>query len=147
VSGASGGVFKSTSVGSAAPVFASTTFPETEVLCLATSPSSPTTLLAGTNGQGAGLYASSDGAATWSPSGAGLGNAVVQAIAIDPTTGANVYAGTRAGVYVSMDGGSSWTLSGLAGASVVGLAIQNGSPGTLYAVTTLGLYVTTTGGR
>lgn len=80
-------------------------------------------MFAGTNGQGAGIYVSTDAGGSWSPAGSGLGNTVVHALAVDPTNPANVYAGTDNGVYVSKNGGSSWTLSGLSGSAVHALAI------------------------
>jgi hypothetical protein len=147
VNGTGGGVFKSTNIGAASYSFTSTSFPQTQVLCVATAATSLSTVFAGTNGQGAGIYISTDGGATWSASGTGLGNTVVKALAVDPTSAQNVYAGTASGIYVSKDGGATWTLSGLAGSSVTALAVLNGAPSTVYAVTSSGLYVTTTGGQ
>lgn len=147
VNGTGGGVFKSTSAGASSYSFTSTNFPQTQVLSVATAASALTTVFAGTNGQGAGIYVSSDGGATWTASGSGLGNTVVQAIAVDPTNPQNVYAGTASGIFVSKNGGAAWTMSGLSGTAVTSLAILNGAPGTVYAATASGLYVTTTGGQ
>jgi hypothetical protein len=147
VNGSGGGVFKSSNIGASAFSFATTGFPETQVLSVATAPSSLSTVFAGTNGQGAGIYVSTNGGTTWSPAGSGLGSLVVQAIAVDPTNAEAVYAGTAAGVYVSKNGGASWAASGLAGASVTSLAVLNGAPMTVYAATSEGLYVTKTGGE
>jgi hypothetical protein len=144
VSGSSGGVFVSNDGGA---TFASTSLPESDVLSVATAPSSPSTAVAGTNGLGAGVYLSANGAASWTPGGAGLGNTVVRALAIDPTNPQIVYAGTQSGVWRSSDGGATFSLSGLASIAISELAIQNGSPSTVYAATANGLFVTTTGGQ
>ena len=147
VNGTGGGVFKSTTAGAASYSFSSTNFPQTQVLSIASAATSPTTVFAGTSGQGAGIYVSTDGGATWNPSGTGLGNTVVKALAVDPSNAQNVYAGTAAGIYVSKNGGATWTLSGVPSSAVTALAILNGTPSTVYAATASGLYVTTTGGQ
>ncbi len=147
VNGTGGGVFKSVNVGASSYSFATTSFPQNEVLSVATAPTSLSTVFAGTNNQGAGIYVSTNGGSTWSASGTGLGNLVVQALTVDSTNANNVYAGTAAGIYVSKNGGSSWSASGLASSSVTSLAILNGTPTTVYAATSTGLYVTTTGGQ
>jgi hypothetical protein len=143
VSGAGGGVFRSTDGGTA---FAATTFPESDALAVATAQTSLSTVLAGTNGQGAGVYRSTDSGATWSAGGAGLASTTVHAIAIDPTHANLVYVGTEAGVYRSSDGGATFQHAGLTTRAVEALAIQNGAPSTIFAVTPQGLYVTTSGG-
>jgi hypothetical protein len=147
VSGSGGGVYKSTNVGSATMTFATTNFPQLHVLSVASAPSSLTTVFAGTSAEGAGIYVTTDGGTTWSPAGNGLGNTVVQTLAVDPTNANNVYAGTSSGVYVSKNGGGTWTFSGLGSSSVTSMAVLNGTPSTIYAVTSSGLYVTTTGGQ
>jgi hypothetical protein len=147
VSGTGGGVFKSSNVGTSPFSFVSTGFPQNQVLCVATAPSSLTTVYAGTAAQGSGVYVSGNAGGSWSPAGSGLGNTTVQALAVDPTSSSNVYAGTAAGVYVSNDGGTTWRLSGLQTSAVMSLAVLNGSPNIVFAATSNGLFFTTTSGN
>jgi hypothetical protein len=144
VNGSAGGVFKSVNVGTTPFTFASTGFPQTDVLSVATAPSSLATVYAGTNGEG--VYLSPNSGGTWSAASSGLTNQIVQALAVDPTNASNVYAGTMAGVYVSKDGATTWKLSGIATGSVTSLAVLNGSPNIVFAATSTGLYFTITGG-
>jgi hypothetical protein len=146
VNGAGGGVFKSTDLGAATYTFTTTNFPETAVLSVATVGSAYTTVFAGTTG-GSGLYVSTNSGSSWAVSASGLDNTTVNAIAVDPTNAMNMYVGTGSGVYKSTDGGSAWTLSGLATDSVTQLAILNGTPSTIYAVTSSSLYVNTDSGN
>jgi hypothetical protein len=141
VNGSGGGVFACTDLGSATFTFATTSFPETEVLSVATAVTSRSTVFAGTNGQGVGVYVSTNAGSSWTASGSGLGNTTVNAIAIDQTNAMNVYVATAAGVYKSTDGGTMWTLSGLASDNVIDVAVLNGTPSTIYAITASGLYV------
>jgi hypothetical protein len=147
VSGSGGGVFKSTNIGNATFTFALTTFPQTDVLAVATAPSAPTTVYAGTNGQGAGVYASVDGGDTWSPAGTGLGSTTVKALAVDPSDPQRVYAAAGDSVYITTDAGGSWTKSTMSPSAVTSLAVLNGTPTTIFATAPSGLYVTKTAGE
>jgi hypothetical protein len=140
VNGSAGGVFRSSDSGA---TFFPTTFPQSDALSVAAAPSSPSTVFAGSNGKG--LYRSLDGGTTWTAA-SGLDDARVNAIVVDPLDASVVYAGTASGVHRSSDGGATFRLSGLARTSISTLTIQNGSPSTIYAVTSLGLFVTKTGG-
>ena len=73
-----------------------------------------TTVLAATDG---GVFKSTDGGSSWHAINAGLPNARVSALAIDPVAPATFYAGTSSGVFKSTDGGGVWTgaNSGLVG--------------------------------
>lgn len=86
---------------------------------------------------GYGVFKSIDGGANWLPASNGLANLLVRTLAVDPTDGVTVYAGTHgAGVFKSTDGGASWVASGTgAGSYVASLAIEPHVPGTLYAAT------------
>jgi uncharacterized protein (TIGR03437 family) len=68
------------------------------VLDLAIDPANPATLYAGT--QTAGLFKSTDGAATWAAANTGVANTIINTVAIDPTNSANVYAGANIGFEV-----------------------------------------------
>src|SRR5262249_5406968 len=65
VNGSGGGVFRSSNLGTATFTFATTNFPQTQVLSVQTALSTigtaaTTRVYAGTNGQGAGVYRSND---------------------------------------------------------------------------------------
>lgn len=75
---------------------------------------------------------------------------VVTALAAAPAQPATVYAGLRGGgMFRSLDGGGSWAYAG-AGLGrtpdALGLAVDAGRPGTVYAITNFGLARTTNGG-
>ena len=56
----------------------------------------------------AGVYKSTDGAATWKPASDGLPDGGVSDLAIDPLSPNILYAATREGVYMSSDGAMNW---------------------------------------
>ena len=56
----------------------------------------------------AGVYKSTDGAATWQPVSEGLPDGGVTDLAIDPASPNIVYAATRDGVYMTNDGAMNW---------------------------------------
>jgi len=65
-----------------------------------------TTLYTGTSG---GVFASPDGAGSWSAASIGLPPGTdVRGLAIDPMTPATLYAGTNGGVFKSTNGGANW---------------------------------------
>jgi len=105
---------------------------------LAINPTTPTTLYAGTNGNG--VFKSTDSGGTWSAANMGLTNLRVRALAIDPTTPATLYAGGGGGVFKSSDSGGTWAAAntGLTNLDVRALAINPTAPATLYAGTYLG---------
>jgi len=111
--------------------------PAGEIASLAADPQTPTNLYAAL---GEGIFKSSDGGATWAPSGGGSlpTNARVQTLLVNPRQPAIVYAGTDGGVFRSDDAGGHWTgvNAGLAPASdVVALAMSPAQPDVLYAAT------------
>ncbi len=71
----------------------------------------------------------------------------VRALAIDPQTPSNLYAGTDRGVFKSQDGGISWSPvnNGLTALTVYALALDPSAPGTLYAGTNAGVFRSTNG--
>src|SRR4029077_16210723 len=87
------------------------------VSVLAIDPQNTSTLYAATNSccpTVAGVLKSTDGGASWTPTGSGLpstpgGFFPVRSLAIDPQNSGTVYAGTALGIYKSSDGGGSWS--------------------------------------
>jgi len=118
----------------------------TGIFALAIDPSTPNTLYAGTR---AGVFKSTDAAATWMPTNNGLPDAdiTIAALAVDPSTPGTLYAG-GASVFKSTDAGNSWTAPSTASlAGVQGLAIDPKTPSTLYAGTQGGgVFKSTDGG-
>jgi len=122
------------------------------VQSIAIDPNTPTTMYAGTY---EGVFKTTNGGITWSPTGDALLD-LVQSLVIDPSNTATVYAGTRSGVvYKTVNGGATWFLanSGLKPVGTVtistggALLIDSSNPSTLYtALANGGIYKTTNGG-
>lgn len=119
--------------------------PDANVRELIADPTTPTTLYAMTIGFGAGLFKTTDGAATWSLVTNGIaipGNpslAQVVFLAIDPATPTTLYGGVPGfGVFKSTDGGANWSaaFSGLNNLQVSVLTVDRNS--VLYAATNIG---------
>lgn len=114
---------------------------------LAADPAKQSTLYAATS---AGLRKSTTAGASWTLADAGTNTATVDALAIDPTDSAVIYAATwDNGVYKSVNGGMSWRPAGtrtIGEPSVTSLAIDPKSPSNLYAGTKKGLRRSTDGG-
>src|SRR5712664_1614903 len=106
------------------------------VTALAIDPSNPAIIYAGAGG---GVFKSTNGGESWSPSLSPDYNHATYTLAIDPRTPTTLYAGGNFGVSKSADGGTSWYTinNGLANqygnAFVYSLAIDPGTPTTLYA--------------
>ncbi len=94
------------------------------------------------------VYRSLDAGATWGqPANAGLPGTGVDDLVMDPQTPDNLFASVlfgSLGVYRSSDGGQNWEQvnNGLTSILVTSLAIDPGSPSTLYAGTLNGLFRT-----
>src|SRR6266446_5773860 len=77
------------------------------VTALAIDPQTPTTVYAGT--YGGGVFKTTDGGTSWSPT--GLANVIVSAMAINPQSPTILYVATKSGgVLKSMDGGVNWNV-------------------------------------
>jgi len=113
------------------------------ITALAIDSLDPIALYAGT--YGGGVFKSTDGGASWSPT--SLTNVFVWSMAIapraspaDPTT---VYAVASGGVFKSTDGGASWSPTSLTNVNVLSIAIDPLTPTTLYAGAPGGVFKST----
>jgi len=87
---------------------------------------------------GVHVWRSTDGGATWAPSGGNLPDIPVHSLAVDPTRRERLYLGTDLGVFVSLDNGASWSVenTGFAAAVTETVVIAPGSRGpAVYAFT------------
>jgi hypothetical protein len=80
-----------------------------DVTSIVLDPFTPNTLYASTSDRG--VFRSTNGGATWSPT--GLTNTPVIALAIDPGAPSFLYAATPLGVLKSSDAGNTWAFTGL----------------------------------
>jgi photosystem II stability/assembly factor-like uncharacterized protein len=130
------------------------------VAYLAVDPSDSETIYVGTRSSDAsvqgGVFKSTNGGRSWSLDDDGLrgrGLAVwISAFAIDQSAPSVLYAGTWGyGIFRSADGGKTWGAanSGLTGSErgIAALALDSGSPTTLFAVTSGSILKSTTQGR
>ena len=123
------------------------------VRTLAVDPKTPTTLYAGTSGEG--VFKSTDSGSTWSLANTGLTNLFIYALAIDPSTPETLYAGTNHGeVFKSTDAGRTWAVgnNGLPSSDpvfpeILALIINPKTPSTLYAGTRYGVFRSTDAGE
>lgn len=99
------------------------------------------------------VFKSSDRAANWAAVSNTLNVTQVQAIAIDPTNSAVLYAGAQQGVYKSADGGQTWQQTGQSSpatrpSSVNAIAIDPSNPSRVYvAARSGGIFRSTDGGQ
>ncbi|HSB37285.1 MAG TPA: PKD domain-containing protein, partial [Thermoanaerobaculia bacterium] len=110
-------------------------------------PKSPATVFAATNG--AGIFKSTDGAASWASVG-GHPTTTFVSLAIDPVTPSTLYGGTGGGVLKSTNGGANFAgagnLSGSAEFLINAMAIDPVTPSTVYAGLPTGIFRSTNGG-
>ena len=117
------------------------------VIALAVDPSAPSTVYAGTAGDG--LFQSTDAGATWAPIDDGLRSAYVSALLLSSGSSPGVLAGTLgAGIYRSTDAGGTWAASksGLNQGLISSLVADSTTPDTLFAGTFEGVSVSSDGG-
>ncbi|HEX3529960.1 MAG TPA: hypothetical protein VH988_23100 [Thermoanaerobaculia bacterium] len=121
-----------------------------QVTALATDPIHPWVFYAGISRfGGSDVFKSADRGGHWRPVSMGLAQRGVLALAVDPATGATVYAGTQVdGVFRSLDASSSWRAAnhGLRAAAVLSVAVDPTRPRRLYAVTVNGIFRSGDGG-
>jgi hypothetical protein len=120
--GAAGGGLWTTTNGGTSWTTNTDNLPVTAMSGLAIDPTNPNNMYLATGGgndllsafpvNSDGLYKSTDGGATWLPSGltfpVSLGR-VIHRVVLDPTNPQIVFAGTNVGIYRSTNGGTSWT--------------------------------------
>ncbi len=92
---------------------------------------------------GAGVYCSSDHGGSWYPTNTGLGDAVVQALAV---AGNVLLAGTPEGIFISTDGGTAWSATH-ADPSSPNACILAVSGARIFAGTSAGILVSSDGGK
>lgn len=132
-----GGVFKSTDGGLSWSEM-NIGLSHKDVFSLAIDPVVTSNVYAGT-GRGGGVYRTVTGGAAWTNT--GLAGQVVKAVAIDPSNGLTIYAGSSGhGISKSTDGGLTWSATnlGLSNLDVNALSFDSGAPATLYAGTSGG---------
>jgi photosystem II stability/assembly factor-like uncharacterized protein len=140
-----GGLYKSSDGGASSY---SVGFSNSAVTALAIDPTSPSTLYASVEGDLQGLFKSTDGGASWLAINNGLNALVatgstITALALTPGNSNVLYAATAGlGIYQSIDGGAHWNPfnDGLTNLDVLALIVAPGSPGTLYAGTSVGIF-------
>ncbi len=95
-----------------------------------------------------GVFRSSDGGVSWTPSNGTSLLYYVQTLAIDPQTPATLYAGTIGGtVYKSTDSGGTWTAAVLPSYPTVNtIVVDPTTPANLYAGSSGGLYKSSNSG-
>ncbi len=119
---------------------------------IAADPTNSTTYYVGANDDDDGaywLYRSLDGGANWNYAWNGVQGfpSDLNALVIDPTNSAILYAATASGLYKSYDGGVTSNNIGFANSAVTELAMDPRSPLALYAnVAGQGLFKSTDGG-
>jgi photosystem II stability/assembly factor-like uncharacterized protein len=124
-----------------------------DTLSLVIDPSHPQTLWVSTISANfdipGEIYKTTDGAANWTVSNAGVSGPDVRALLVDPTDSTVLYAASGGlgpanpgGVYKSIDGGTTWSSIslGLPAQSAVALALDPVDPTVLYAGTSGGVY-------
>jgi hypothetical protein len=129
--GTASGVYQSTDQG-ATFLPASSGITDPNVVWLAIDPGNPQTLYALSSPGGA--YTSTNAGASWSSFGAGGGP--IEVIAMNPTDGGDLIAGTASGIWRTSNGGSTWTnLSAgiVTNALVATMEFAPSDPNTVYA--------------
>ncbi len=123
---------------------AGTTYPK--IYALAADPTAASTLYAGTD---AGLFASTDGAATWTAVDTGMRVSTLTSLAFAPGHTASLYAGTLGGgAYLRPDGAAGWTWrsDGLDLSLVSAVVADTAPSGTVFAATYDGIHASSDGG-
>ena len=115
---------------------------------IASDPNNPQIVYAGT--RDAGIFRTSDGGASWSPSRNGLTFYPIRSLAINPDNSGILYAGTDYdGVWKSTDSGATWFKSsnGLdEGMIIFNIIVDPKNPNTLYAGLAGGVAIVCGGG-
>ncbi len=95
-----------------------------------------------------GVLKSTDGGATWSPSGLSWpisSRSKIYKLLINPLNANVLFAATTKGIYRTLDAGATWNVVGVAGAKITDIAYRPGDSTTVYAVSS-DFYKSTDGG-
>jgi photosystem II stability/assembly factor-like uncharacterized protein len=138
------GVFRSADQG-VSWTLRSTGLVGSDVRALVSVPSSPSTVYAGTYGDG--VHRTTDGGRTWHRR--GLVGRIVNDLSVHPSSPRTVYAATDRGVYRTTDAGLSWRriTSGVAGAGAHGVAVAPSNASVVYTVNWMGVSKSVDAGR
>jgi len=145
----SGGFWKTTDGGSTW-VTSTDTMPTLGVSDIVVDQSNANTIFIGTGDRdagdapGMGVFKSTDGGMTWSPSNTGMGNKTVGKILQYPSNYQIFLAATNGGIYRSTDGGASWTQS--KSGNFKDIKFKPNSPNTVYGAAGSDFYRSTDGG-
>lgn len=104
--------------------------------------------LSHTQGQGMGIFKSTDGGGTWFPVSQGLTTPNVNALVLDPFDPRRLYAGTDRGLFISTNGGELWVPLGDAPKVPINAVVPDPeTEGTVYVTTeSAGVFRTLDGG-
>ena len=118
----------------------------TGVGSLATDPTAPSTIYAGTTDYG--MYKSTDGGANWDGVNTGITGFGFRALVIDPSVPDSLYAGSRTGeIFRSANGGAAWTrLYDGNTDEILALTVNPALPSSVFAGTAGGLIASIDGG-
>lgn len=107
-------------------------------------PAPGATAIVGTDAGVYGIFIHGGGRYEWVTNNA-LATRVVYALAVDPSSSSNMWAGTDGGLFRSTDGEASWALvtNGLPSTTFTALRFDPASPSTFYAATVVGLFRST----
>ncbi|HEX4823792.1 MAG TPA: hypothetical protein VFV19_05740 [Candidatus Polarisedimenticolaceae bacterium] len=123
--------------------------PGAPITWIAVDPATSTTAYATVSGFGPGVhvYKTTDGGATWGPTGSttGMNGVPANTIVADPSNGSSLLLGTDNGIYKSINGGASWYRfsAGLPNVPVYAFAIDATRSRTYAATHGRGAYVLT----
>ena len=89
-------------------------------------------------GGDAGVFVSSNGGETWTPTNDGLTDLRVVSLVLDPSSTSVLYAGTSSGIFSSVDRGQTWSLTALALAATA--LVVHPTNGMVFAATPDGVF-------
>ena len=111
--------------------------PTLGVSCITLDYTNPSVIYIGTgdrdagDASGLGVFKSTDGGLTWSPSNTGMGSKTVGKMIIHPSNHVVLLAATSSGIYKSTDGGANWALK--QAGNFKDLVFKPGDPSIVYA--------------
>ena len=120
------------------------TLPTLGVSAIIVDYSNPNNIFIGTGDRdagdapGMGVFKSTDGGLSWTPSKTGMGNAIVGSMLQHPTNPMIMLAATSGGVYRSTDGGANWTVT--QSGNFKDIKFKPDDPNTVYAAADYNFY-------